>query len=356
MGSAETFFNTFKTLANDQRFAFVEQLVSEATQVECEWLDYKELPSWEKAILAPDVFKKHEDKIKEIWSEALGGFANTQGGVLILGVEAPKGIPRSIKPIPNAIEKVTRLHELIMNATVEAIQGVQIEAALRPGTNEGVIFCFVPLSDLRPHRSEWRSQNYMIRVSDGFKVAPNGLLKNLFYPYSRPSLVVTDSAHHGYENDQWTFDVKLDLTNLGTSSAADISIVYLLNVTTISESHSEENCVYWGLNLKERPDFLENGMLIMLRHSVHPLMSISLGHFFLRQNLLRRLWKARADLELVVVMYANNANARITKLTYPHALLSLPFLDEKYKRDTPFSGVREELPTMPSISNFERPN
>jgi len=43
-----------------------------------EWLDFK------GAAATPP------DKIKEIWSKALAGFANTEGGVLVWGIDARK--------------------------------------------------------------------------------------------------------------------------------------------------------------------------------------------------------------------------------------------------------------------------
>jgi len=89
--------------------------------------------------------------MKEIWSEAIAGFANTQGGVLIWGVDARKDAKTGIDAVcglslvksPSAFK--SRLIELYRQATEPPVLGVQIEAYEISGTpNEGFVVCFVP--------------------------------------------------------------------------------------------------------------------------------------------------------------------------------------------------------------------
>src|SRR5262245_4101274 len=51
------------------------------TKAETDWLDFKTED--------PDP-RRRDTQIKKTWSEALSGFANNQGGVLVWGIEAKK--------------------------------------------------------------------------------------------------------------------------------------------------------------------------------------------------------------------------------------------------------------------------
>ena len=71
---AEQFFNDCRG-ASDCR-AHLRGLVAAQTP-ETDWLDFKCRPS-------------RDANAKEIWYKALSGFANTEGGVLVWGIEASK--------------------------------------------------------------------------------------------------------------------------------------------------------------------------------------------------------------------------------------------------------------------------
>jgi hypothetical protein len=82
----------FQMIAHAERPAeYLRSLVkSNPPSFESEWLDFKGAAQLTATRQPPEVAGKNAEKVKEIWSEALSGFANTQGGVLVWGIDAPK--------------------------------------------------------------------------------------------------------------------------------------------------------------------------------------------------------------------------------------------------------------------------
>ena len=81
---AEGLFAQIMRRAPVDRAIFLRKMVrSNPPTSEEEWLDFKSGLHGPPAKLEP----LGDDKIKEIWSTALAGFANTGGGVLIWGIE-----------------------------------------------------------------------------------------------------------------------------------------------------------------------------------------------------------------------------------------------------------------------------
>src|SRR6266542_1853157 len=73
--NARAFFDEF--LSQSDRYAFLAGLVTTPPSTfETEWLDFKGNPQ------PKDILKT--------WSEAVSGFANTEGGVLIWGIDCRK--------------------------------------------------------------------------------------------------------------------------------------------------------------------------------------------------------------------------------------------------------------------------
>lgn len=145
--------------------AAIRKLITTPPSVfEEEWLDFKVEDS------NPRVSEK---KNKEIWSEALGGFANNQGGVLIWGVDARKEDHGGVKIdaacgeslISNPIGLKSRLKDLLTAATDPPLAGVEIEPYGIPGNpGKGFVVCYVPKGDLKPYRSDQFDRNYHVRI------------------------------------------------------------------------------------------------------------------------------------------------------------------------------------------------
>lgn len=183
---------------------------------ETEWCDFK------------GAEKIDDKRTKETWSQALAGFANTQGGVLIWGVDARKdpatGIDAAhgLSLVKNPSLLKSRLNELHHQATEPPVLGVEIEAYSIPnGKGEGFVVCFIPESPFRPHRAEHADRQFIIRAGDDFVTASVSLLRNLFYPQSRCLLVPTLKPRR----QKVGYLVCGSLENVGTATAFDTLVI-----------------------------------------------------------------------------------------------------------------------------------
>lgn len=183
--------------------------------IETEWLDFK------GAERLPDA------KVKEILSQALSGFANTQGGVIVFGLDCRKsGDPAvdcvsalSLVDTPDAFK--SRLMELHHQANDPPVLGVEMLSILHheiPG--KGFVVCFVPESPFRPHRAEMSGRQYWIRAGDDFVVPSVSLLRNLFFPSAKAELTI----HTKGEKDKTHPAVSVSVTNNGSATARDVMI------------------------------------------------------------------------------------------------------------------------------------
>jgi hypothetical protein len=152
------------------------------------------LPTFESDYLD---FKAQPDKdpkdtqLRQIWYEALSGFANSGGGVLIWGIDArldpATGMYAAcdVKPIRNPNAFKSRLIELQRGATDPPLGNVMIETwESNPG--EGFVVCLIPSGPFKPYRAEVSGKKqFHMRSGDKFCVPSVAVLRALFYPQSR---------------------------------------------------------------------------------------------------------------------------------------------------------------------------
>ncbi len=165
-------------------FSFLSGLIStNPPTAETEWLDFKGSMALSDADL------------KRLWSKSLSGFANTQGGLLIFGIDAKKdpatGVDaaHALSLVPSPATLRSRLMEMHHQATDPPVLGVDVKEIAGP-TGEGFVVCQIPNSPFKPHRSEHCNKQYYVRAGDDFVEAGPGLLRTLFYPRFHPSLWV----------------------------------------------------------------------------------------------------------------------------------------------------------------------
>ncbi len=215
MSLAQQFFD--RARQPEHGCGFLRSLVqSQPPTFESDWLDFK------------GVSKTPDDRIKEIWSKALGGFANTGGGVVVFGIDARKdsvtGIDcaSGLSLAPAAFALKSRLLELHTGATDPPVLGVRVEAFTANGTEgEGFVVAFVPESPDRPHRSEHAGRRFYIRAGDDFCVASVSLLRSLFYPHSRCRLVPYLRLNPPDKEQQVRVTTDIIVRNTGTATAYD---------------------------------------------------------------------------------------------------------------------------------------
>lgn len=125
-------------------FARVEALVTNAVY-ETEWLDFKS--------------GEHLKDVKETSSEAICGFGNNQGGILVCGVDARKDketgfdVACDVKPVTNPATLCSKLIELLRFAVEPPLPGVELRESLR-SDGTGFVVCFIPESTTKPQSRE----------------------------------------------------------------------------------------------------------------------------------------------------------------------------------------------------------
>jgi hypothetical protein len=164
--------------------AFIQGLVNPASPVfETDWLDFKQQPN----------ANLKDAKWREMWIQALSGFANNQGGVLVWGIDARKDPGTNIdaacgvKAVDNPQGVKSRLTELQRQATDPPLGNVEIEAYEIPSApGKGFVICLIPDGPFKPYRAEEgpRSQ-YWIRSGDNFVVLSRPMLQAMFYPHAK---------------------------------------------------------------------------------------------------------------------------------------------------------------------------
>ena len=179
---ARSFYQRF--IDETDRVAFLKELVASSV-FETEWLEFKSYPH-----TAPG---QPDDKIKEFWSKNISAFANTQGGVLVWGIDAHKidGVDaaHALRLVPSPQLLRSRLYELHHLATDPPVDGIDIQAVEDLGeSGQGFVVCFIPQGQFVPYRAEFNIKNYYIRIGDDSIIAPPVILRRLFFPQSQAKL------------------------------------------------------------------------------------------------------------------------------------------------------------------------
>ena len=203
--------------------AFIQALTASSPPTyEKDWLDFKLPPS-------P---KLSDGKWLEIWSKALAGFANNQGGVIIWGIDARKDPDTQIdaasgmQPVVNPEAVKSRLIELQRQATDPPLANVEIEAYEIPATGTGFILCFIPEGPYKPYRTDDGRKQFYVRSGDNFSVLSRSMLQAMFFPKVRAVFGVKAELSLGKVERPGEFGVHLaplscsvHLTNRGTGTA-----------------------------------------------------------------------------------------------------------------------------------------
>ena len=199
--------------AADNPFAHVAAFVNSAPPTyETEWLDFKSGGA------------SSEKAAHKIWSESLSAFANTEGGVLLWGLDCRRDesgvdqvVGRSLVEEPDAF--VSKLRSMLSQMNSPPVAGVHIESVPDPeNRSRGFVVCYIPESGNKPHRAELAGRNYYLRIGDSSVVPPVSLLRSLFYPGSRTSFTLKARKSRS------TGGLRFELLNTGTVSAEDVMV------------------------------------------------------------------------------------------------------------------------------------
>jgi len=203
-------YRKIEALAEPDRTRFVEEWAATKAR-ETEYLEFKRVSD--------------DNTVKKAWSEALSGFANTEGGILVWGIGTEKlklpdadrkiDVATETKPVPNTAAFGQFLRDNLMDSTIEPVRGVEyLEIPATAGG--GYVLCLIPEGNGKPYRDD-RAKQYWQRIGDSFVVIPHTLLRSLFYPQSRPwfdACIYWAGTHY----------IQIDLFNKGKVSADGVYV------------------------------------------------------------------------------------------------------------------------------------
>ncbi len=106
-------------------------------------------------------------------AKALSGFANSDGGLVIWGVDARKNSRRvdcvcGLVPVPDVNALCSRLNQLTSDMVSPIVDGVQHRVVHREPDGSGYAVTLVPSSDSGPHMAKAREDRYYKRSGDSF--------------------------------------------------------------------------------------------------------------------------------------------------------------------------------------------
>lgn len=123
------------------------------------------------------------DSDKKNYAKAISGFGNSEGGIIVWGVDASGSVDdyaKSIKPIKGVdnfkslLESFTSLLTLPVHKKVESLVVKD-----KKSDKKGIIVTIVPKDDDRPYQNVGDYKYYM-RAGDSFVPVPHGVLQGMF--------------------------------------------------------------------------------------------------------------------------------------------------------------------------------
>lgn len=305
--NAEAFFA--EIFNQDDPFSFLVNLTkSEPPTTETEWLEFKGSPQ------PQDILKK--------WSEAISGFANTEGGVLIWGIDCrknEKGVDAAcgISLIANPVALKSLLLTNINQTTDPPVQGIVLREIVGD-EGRGFLVCLIPESSNKPHRSEQKTYKpYMIRVGDSFAVPSPSLLRSMFYPRVSPDCRVEirsisePKLPGSTMSSRASFKFQGFLSNVGKSTAHDLFV----EVTSASTGQLEPGSYGW-----RKAETTRGSTGLEYLRTLHPNMITSCFIFEAQVSFTDRLKPPSllpvSSITLEVVIYARDMEARHLSVSF----------------------------------------
>ena len=229
MGRAEDVFQSVV----DQGVEAIDELVA-TRQSESLFLDFKRSADNGQGV------RLHTTD-RENFAKAISGFGNSEGGVIIWGIDCSNDkdgadVPHTLCLLTDPSRFAGWLERVVSGCTVPPHTGVQNKAVIVDSSkNEGYVISYIPVSYNAPHQIVGNTKNsfrYYIRAGSNFEPAPHGVLAGMFGRKPQPHLI------HQYMNEPASIEqskIKIRITimlkNLGPGIARDV----FLNVLAYGE-------------------------------------------------------------------------------------------------------------------------
>lgn len=162
-------------------------------------------------------------------SKAISGFSNTEGGLLIWGVNArpqksSQGEFAQKEPIKNAPAFRSLIEGAISGESIPAIQSSQVLLILEGSGPAGYVIVLIPRSSIGPIRSV-REEQYYFRSGSSFGVIPHGVLAGMFGQAPQPEITpnyIALSTGRGARSNSMTINFGIGVANLGAVLAEKV--------------------------------------------------------------------------------------------------------------------------------------
>jgi hypothetical protein len=159
--------------------ATIDQFVAEQISEEL-FIDYKRVTD-------EGVNARLEQPDRENFARAISGFGNSEGGVVVWGVDCRNDptrgdVPATKYPIQNVKRFLSYLEGATSGGTIPPHDGVRHHLIQRTGSGEGFVVTLIPKSMFAPHQcivGKYKGR-YYLRVGSNFEQAPHGLLAGMF--------------------------------------------------------------------------------------------------------------------------------------------------------------------------------
>ena len=174
------------------------------------------------------------------YSKALSGFSNSDGGILVWGVEAPGSgnSQRYRRPIKHVRAFAEHLDSLVSRLVNPSVQGV-INTVIFENKNQdtGYVVSYIPRSSRAPHRAEADGlKHYYKRYGDSFKPIEHYELEYMFGLRSAPDLGVfwgAEGFNDGSNSGNIRCFINIGITNYGREIAKYPCLRLRFDKTTI---------------------------------------------------------------------------------------------------------------------------
>jgi hypothetical protein len=173
------------------------------------------------------------DHGREILGKAISAFANTNGGLLVWGVESKNRRANVESPIPQIDHFVRDLQSATSASVYPIVIGVEHKAVHSEDGASGFALTYVPESLTKPHQcvANQSSMNYWMRSGDSIKPMPHAFVRALFSERAKPLLKLSMRCEScngvgGPNSDTITrtFIGVIQLENAGELLAREIAI------------------------------------------------------------------------------------------------------------------------------------
>jgi len=184
MSRAHELFSRLKTAGE----AAIDELIADF-QSENLWIDFKQ--SSDRGAST----RLHQSD-RENLAKAISGFANSDGGVIVWGVDCRRDpssgadLPSTKHPLQQPSRFVSWLENAVSSCVSPPAPGIEHTVLAAPSASEAFVATLIPSSDMAPHQcvQPTTKLQYYMRAGSNFVAVPHAILAGLFGRRPQPKL------------------------------------------------------------------------------------------------------------------------------------------------------------------------